>query len=517
MISNKNRNKKKKKRGQQRYFPVLRSLEKKRESHESKKNENRKKREEKRPFDPAHNMSPVVCLKTNHTISQTAPLSKVAGLRLWETYIILYVYSFFMTTPIRGVLPNKLRYIIVPQKDSLTATVAVLVTAGSKYETKDINGLSHFLEHMCFKGTKKRPRPIDIASELDGMGARYNAFTGHEYTSYYAKVRSTLFLEALDVVSDLYLHPTFNKEDIEIERGVIIEEINMYEDNYPRKVEELFFELVYGDQPAGWSIAGTKENVRRLSREDFISYREKNYLPESTIVVIAGNVNVKRAEKELKKHFSLLEGGQKMEKKKVLELQKKSAERVYVKEFKQAHFMLGVRAFGAKDERRFALEVLSEVLGGGMSSRLFKKVRDELGAAYYIYSNTDLFSDHGLFTVSAGVDNKKVDIVVKAILAEMKLLKQKLVSRAELEKAKEHLIGGIFLNAETSDSLGYFYGGQEIMGMPLSSPDALAKKIKSVTAKEIREVARTVFQNNHLNLALIGPFKNRSFLDILKI
>ena len=233
----------------------------------------------------------------------------------------MYIHSLFMTKPICGVLPNKLRFIIVPQKDSLTVTVAVLVAAGSKYETNDINGLSHFLEHMCFKGTEKRPRPIDIASELDGMGAHYNAFTSHEYTSYYAKVRGTLFSKALDVVSDLYLHPTFRKEDIEIERGVIIEEINMYEDNYPRKVEELFFELVYGDQPAGWSIAGTKENIKKLTREDFISYREKNYLPESTVVVVSGNVDAEEAEKELKKQFSSLVEGQKMEKEKVFELQ----------------------------------------------------------------------------------------------------------------------------------------------------------------------------------------------------
>lgn len=440
-------------------------------------------------------------------------------MHLWATYIILYVYLLInkMKKPKLITLKNGLRCILVPQKDSLTVTVAVLVAAGSKYETKEINGLSHFLEHMCFKGTTKRPRPIDIAGELDGMGAQYNASTGHECTTYYAKVRNKSFGKALDVVSDLYLNPVFNKEDIEVERGVIIEEINMYEDAPPRKVEELFFELVYGDQPAGWSIAGTKENIKRLTREDFISYREKNYLPESTVVAVAGNMNVQSAEKELRKHFSSLVPGKKMEKIKVRESQKKPAELVYTKEVEQTHLVLGVRAFDMKDKRRFALEVLSEVLGGGMSSRLFKKVRDELGAAYYVRSGADLFSDHGFLSVSAGVDNKKVDVVIRAVLQEMIALKDTLVSDVELGKAKEHLIGGIFLNAETSDSLGYFYGIQEIMNMPLSSPDALAKKIKSVTAKEIREVARTVFRDDRLNLALIGPFKNRSFLDILKI
>ncbi|MEW6616914.1 MAG: pitrilysin family protein [Patescibacteria group bacterium] len=422
-----------------------------------------------------------------------------------------------MKKPIRFTYSNGLRCILVPQKDSLTVTVAVVVAAGSKYETKEINGLSHFLEHMCFKGTKKRPRPIDIAGELDGMGAQYNASTGHEYTTYYAKVRNNSFKKALDVVSDLYLNPVFNKEDIEIERGVIIEEINMYEDAPPRKVEELFYELVYGDQPAGWSIAGTKENIKKLTREDFIAYRGKNYLPESTVVFVAGNFDPTVARKEIGKYFSNLSRGTKMKKPRVKELQTKPKELIYKKDVEQTHLVLGVRAFDVKDKRRFALEVLSEVLGGGMSSRLFKKVRDELGAAYYVRSGTDLFSDHGFLSVAAGVDNTKVSIVISAILDEMRSLKNNLVSEAELEKAKEHLVGGVFLNADTSDSIGYFYGMQEIMDMPLSSPEDVAKKIKAVTPKQVRDVARLLFKNEGLNLALVGPFKNESFLGILKI
>jgi len=422
-----------------------------------------------------------------------------------------------MKKPIRFTYSNGLRCVLVPQKDSLTVTVAVLVAAGSKYETKEINGLSHFLEHMCFKGTKKRPCPIDIAGELDGMGAQYNASTGHEYTTYYAKVRNKSFKKALDVVSDLYLNPVFNKEDIEVERGVIIEEINMYEDAPPRKAEELFYELVYGDQPAGWSIAGTKENIKKLTREDFIAYREKNYLPESTVVFVAGNFNPIVARAEIGKYFSNLSRGTKMRKPKVKESQIKPKELVYQKNVEQTHLVLGVRAFDMKDKRRFALEVLSEVLGGGMSSRLFKKVRDELGAAYYVRSGTDLFSDHGFLSVAAGVDNKKVNIVINAVLNEMRSLKDNLVSDVELEKAKEHLVGGIFLNAETSDSIGYFYGMQEIMDMPLSSPEDVAKKVKAVTPKQVRDVARIIFKNDHLNLALVGPFKNESFLGILKI
>ncbi|MEK7512936.1 MAG: pitrilysin family protein, partial [Patescibacteria group bacterium] len=195
----------------------------------------------------------------------------------------------------RYILPNGTRIILVPQAGSVATTVAVLVEAGSKYETKEINGLSHFLEHMCFKGTTKRPRPLDIASELDGLGATYNAFTSQEYTSYFAKVKNDEFRRVLDIVTDLYLHPTFNAEEIEKEKGVIVEEINMYEDLPQRKVGELFMELVYGDQPAGWSIAGLKEVVRRLTRDDFIQYRAAHYLPQATIVVVAGGFDEDKA------------------------------------------------------------------------------------------------------------------------------------------------------------------------------------------------------------------------------
>ncbi len=412
---------------------------------------------------------------------------------------------------------NGLRLLVVPREDSLTTTVAVLVAAGSKYETKEINGLSHFLEHMCFKGTEKRPRPIDIASELDGMGAHYNAFTSHEYTSYYAKVKNSAFKGAFDVVSDLYLHPTFRREDIEVERGVITEEINMYEDTPRNKIGDVFMELLYGDQPAGWNIAGPKENILKLTKEDFISYRAKNYLPEATVVVVAGGITPARAIAAVREEFGILKRGKKMQKLKVIEAQKKPREKIITKKLEQTHLVLGVRAFDMYDKRRYALSVLAEVLGGGMSSRLFKRVRDELGAAYYVGASPDLFSDHGFLGVSAGVDNKKVETVIGVVLEELARFKKEKVGEKELEKAKEHIVGDLFLSVETSDAISYFYGGQEIMDVKLTSPQEAARRIKKVTAGEVQKVAEDIVTREGLNLALIGPFKERSFLDILKV
>ncbi len=414
-------------------------------------------------------------------------------------------------------LKNGLRMVLVPRAGSLATTVMVMVEAGSKYETKDKNGISHFLEHMCFKGTKDRPRPIDIASELDTLGAQYNAFTGQEFTAYYAKVKNENFSAALNVVSDLYLNPVFDPAEIEKEKGVIIEELNMYEDTPARKVGELFMELVYGDQPAGWNIGGKKEVIKKIAREDFLKYRGKHYLPQATIVIVAGGFDPRSAAKEIEKHFSVLPGGAKGAKLKVRESQKGPRELVHFKESDQTHLILGFRACDTHDERRFALEVLAEVLGGGMSSRLFQSIREGLGAAYYVRADTDLYTDHGLFMMSAGAEHSKLELVLTTALKEFSKMKEEKVSAADLKKAKEHLLGGLFLSLETSDELANYYALEEVMGMKLSSPEELARKIQAVTADEVRQVARAFFKNDRLNLSIIGPFRKKSFLDILRV
>lgn len=416
----------------------------------------------------------------------------------------------------RFLLPNGVRVIFVPNPQSLATTVAVLVEAGSKYETKELNGISHFLEHMCFKGTAKRPRPIDIASELDGLGAEYNAFTGQEWTSYYAKVKNESFHRALDIVADLYLHPTFNAEEIEKEKGVIIEEINMYEDLPQRRVGEFFMELVYGDQPAGWSIAGEKDVIRRIARDDFLKYRGGHYLPQATTVVIAGGFDVAKAKQDVAAHFGIISEGEKGKKPKVVEEQKEPHELIRFKQVDQTHLVLGFRAFDIKDPRRYALTLLADILGGGMGSRLFQRVREELGAAYYVRAETDLYSDHGLLTMSAGVTHEKLRDVIKVGLEEFMRFTKEPVGAEDLDRAKRHVTGQFVLSLETSDTQGYFYGGQEVMGIPLVTPEEYVAKVLSVTTEEIQKVAKDLFTADRLNLALIGPYKDVSFLDILK-
>ena len=406
---------------------------------------------------------------------------------------------------------------MVPMKDNPTVTVLVLVEAGSKYETKEKNGISHFLEHMCFKGTKKRPGMSDIAFELDSIGSHYNAFTGQEYTGYYAKAEKNNLPKLLDIISDLYLNPLFPEKEIEKEKGVIIEEINMYEDLPQRKVEELFGELLYGDQPAGWSIAGLKENIQKMKKEDFVSYRNKFYVPLATTVIVAGNFNKNKVLVDIEKVFGGLKKEKKGSKIKTLEKQIKPAIKFHQKDTDQVHLVLGVRTFDTFDKRSKVLDVLTGVLSGGMSARLFKKMRDEMGICYYIHANNSLMTDCGTLTIDAGVDNKRVKEAIIALLGELQKLKTILVSPEELNKIKQHLIGTMYLGLESSDSLAEFYGGQEIMNKKAKTPEMIRKEIESVTAQDIQKLAKDIFVNKGLNLAIVGRFDSKLDLEsILK-
>ena len=402
-------------------------------------------------------------------------------------------------------LGNGLRVILVPQGTGLAATILVLVEAGSKYETKDINGLSHFLEHMCFKGTAKRPKAMDIASEFDGMGASYNAFTSQEYTGYYAKIESRQFSRALDLIADMYLNPLFDVQEIEKEKDVIVEEIRMYEDLPPRKVHDLFTNLLYGDQPAGWDITGTPEIVRSLTREAIVGYRAKHYVPGATVVVVAGGYDRAAVLQDIARLFGGVPRDHKHGKVNVRESQTEPRVLLRAKESDQTHLVLGCRAFPVSDRRRYVLEVLSDILGGGMSSRLFQKIREELGAAYYVRSGTELFTDHGYLAISAGVHHEKFIQVVGEIARELGGRAREPVGDEELARAKEHLSGNLILSLETSDALAMFYGGDEILERRLETPQELLSKIQAVRAEDVRACAEFLFRNDRLNLAAIGP------------
>ncbi|MDP3953455.1 MAG: pitrilysin family protein [bacterium] len=412
----------------------------------------------------------------------------------------------------KTVLDNGLRVVVSPQKDNPAVTVLVLVEAGSKYEDKKINGISHFLEHMCFKGTKRRPTALQISTELDGIGALYNAFTGHEYTGYYAKVDKSHFDKALDVVSDIYLNQVFDQAEIDKERGPVTEEINLTADTPMRKVMDNFVTLLYGDQPAGMTILGPKENITSLSRADFVKYRSEHYVPSATVVVISGAVDKDEALDKVKGIFSVMENTPKKAKLAVKEKQSGPKLHAEQKALDQTHLVMGVRAYDRFDDRRYALGVLTTALGGGMSSRLFHRVREQMGLAYYVSAEADLYTDHGYLMARAGVGNDKLLDAVGAIAGEFGRLKDEPLSEQELKKVKDYMVGKLMLGLETSDELAFFYGEQELLDKELTKPDQLSEKIKAVSALEVWEVAQDIFEDENLNLALIGPHEDEAAL-----
>jgi predicted Zn-dependent peptidase len=418
----------------------------------------------------------------------------------------------------KTVLDNGLRIITAPQKDNPAVTVLVLVETGSKYETKDINGISHFLEHMCFKGTKNRPTAMAISTELDSIGAIYNAFTEFEYTGYFAKTDRHYLDKALDVVSDIYLNQVFDADEIDKERGVIIEELNMYEDLPMRRVEYDFVNLLYGDQPAGWDIGGRKEVIRTLTRDNFIDYHRDHYVASATVVIVAGAIDKKEILEKVKAAFRDISTGKKKDKSAVVEKQDEPKFSIRKKKSDQTHLILGARAYDLFHEKRYIADVLADILGGGMSSRLFQKVREEMGAAYYVRASTDQMTDHGFLAAAAGVDNKRFIDVVQAILGEFSRFRNEQVPEKELKKAKDHMVGKLMLGLETSDSLASFYGFQEALTKEVITPQELAEKIQKVTSDEIQEVANDIFQDSKLNLSVIGPVEHEKALQsILKI
>lgn len=412
-------------------------------------------------------------------------------------------------------LKNGLRIVTVPMKDNPTVTVLTLVGTGSDYETKELGGISHFLEHMCFKGTTKRPTSSIISHELDSLGCEYNAFTDHEMTGYYAKGNSKHFKKLLDVVGDIYLNSTFPETEIEKEKGVIVEEINMYEDMPAQQVHYLFDELVYGDSSAGRNIAGTHETVRSMNRNNFVEYKNSQYTAPNTIVVVAGNIDAKIATKEVEKIFGDLVNKNPNKKEKAV-VKNDSKIKIKNKKTDQVHLMLGLKSYDRNNPKNKILRMLSGVLGAGMSSRLFNKLREEMGVCYYVGSYISSRKDSGMFVINAGVTTERTNEVIKVLLDELKRFTTELVTEAELKKVQNLLIGNMLLGLESSDDIANFYGNQMLLKGEIKTIKDKEKEILAVTPKDIMKIAKELIKNESLRLAIVGPESLEIKEEILK-
>lgn len=419
-------------------------------------------------------------------------------------------------------LDNGIRAILVPIQEVASVTAMVMVGAGSRYETKKNNGVSHFLEHMAFKGTEKRPTALEIATSIDGKGAESNAFTGKEATAYYIKSAATHLDFSLDVLSDVLLHSKFDKEEIDRERHVIIEEINMYEDLPMRKIGDDFEALLYGDTPLGWDIAGVKDIILNMQRDDFVSYMSSLYSADNMIVVVSGRMDVEKTKDKITEYFS---GFRKFETRKwdkVTESQDKSQVFLRSKKTEQAHFALGFRTLGLLDSEnakdRYPLSILSAILGGGMSSRLFYEVRERRGLAYYVRAYDEQYFDAGYLASFAGVQPTKIDEAIKVVVDEYhKLENNSEITQKELVKAKEYTKGHFVMDLEDTKSIAVYYGMKELLERKEANPDDILKKIDMVTLDEVNAMIKKYFKMQTLNLALIGDFEDKSrFENLLK-
>lgn len=414
-------------------------------------------------------------------------------------------------------LKNKMPVILAPTRGTQAFTILILYKVGSRNEPEEIAGISHFLEHLFFKGTKKRPHAIDISKELDGIGAEYNAFTSREYTGYYIKAHTDHFGLATDVISDMLYHATIPAEELERERGVILEEYNMYQDNPMANLENVYEELVHAGNSLGRDVIGYQNTIKSITREQVADYRESFYDNTNGIVVVAGNIP-RNAKAVLAKHFSEVRtasGAYATAYAPFQIRQDAPAIKLHHKETQQAHLGIGFPTFGMEDARMPALELLSGILGAGMSSRLFIEVRERRGLCYYVGSSVNKYQDAGNIFIRAGLDTKKIDEAVEVILKELKKMRDDGVTADELKKAKEFFKGHITLGMEDSENVAQYYASRYLFQNKIEPVEKRIEKLLAVTRDDIAAVARDVIAGSKLNFAMIGPFADSAQFERL--
>ena len=415
-----------------------------------------------------------------------------------------------------NILDNKLTYISAPMTGTQTVTVLLVVRTGSKYENRKESGLSHFLEHMFFKGTLKRPTALILSSELDSIGGEYNAFTSKEYTGYWIKVSADKTATALELVSDMLLNSKFEAEEIEREKGTIVEELNMYEDNPLMKIEDMFEACLYGDTPAGWDTGGNISNVKSFKRADFIKYFERQYGAKSASLIVSGNLP-KNTNSLVKKYFSAFPKNAWQDKVKVKENQKTPTVLLAHKKTDQITLSLGVRALNIGHKDEFIVKLLAIILGGSMSSRLFSEIRERRGLAYLVRTGVESYSDVGYLTTTAGIKLGSEEEVIRLIIAAYKKVSTELIPEEELNRAKDMLRGRLAISLEASDDLANWYGRQAIYRKKYVTPADYVEEIAKVTATDLRRVAKKIFVEHNLNLALIGPIDSKKESVLRKV
>jgi predicted Zn-dependent peptidase len=402
-------------------------------------------------------------------------------------------------------LDNGLRVVTASMPHAKSVACFVMLAAGSRYETKETNGIAHFAEHMFFKGTERRPTARQIAGEIDAIGGEFNAFTSKEYTGYYVKCAAEHRDVALDVLIDMLRHSKFDSEEIEREKGVIVEEMNMYYDTPRDYVDGVYDELLYGDTPLGWDIIGRKETVRSAKRETFIDYLERWYRAPRWVAGVSGSLGEGLLER-LQDLLGDVQDGATEDPTPAEWRQEAPQVKLHTKQSDQAHMRVGVHSYPLDHPDRYALGLLATVLGGGMSSRLFTEVRERRGLAYYVYAHQQGYTDTGTLYSQAGVDINRIDDAVRTVAGEFRRIAAEPVEPDELEKARNFAKGRLILSLEDPKGMILFGLRNEVLEGTLREPDEVLAELDAVTLEDIQRVAQDVIREDRLNFALIGPF-----------
>jgi predicted Zn-dependent peptidase len=413
----------------------------------------------------------------------------------------------------RHILDNGLRVLTANLEHAQSVTCMVMLAAGSRYETADTNGIAHFSEHMFFKGTERRPTARDIAGEIDAIGGEFNAFTGKEYTAYYVKCAAEHRDVALDVLVDMLRNSRFDAEEIEREKGVIVEEMNMYFDTPRDYIGGVYESLLYGDQPLGWDIIGRKETVRGATRETFMSYLDTWYHPSRMVLGLGGRIG----DDALERAQALLGDLAPLETPEPAATQPHANGRVkvFTKQSDQAHLILGVPSYPVEHPDRYALQIVATVLGGGMSSRLFTEVRERRGLAYYVFGLNHSYTDAGSLYSQAGVDLNRVDEAVTTIASELRKIADEPVPAEELEKSRNFAKGRFVLQLESPQGLILFGLRREVLERRAPDVEEVLAGLDAVTVDDVQRVAQDLIRDEALRLALIGPFEDAAHFEAL--
>ena len=407
--------------------------------------------------------------------------------------------------------------ILVPKKDTKAVTFEVLYKVGSRQENLKNNGASHFVEHLMFKGTSKRPDTATISKELDGVGAEFNAFTGKDHTGYYITTDSSHLGLAADMLSDMVNNSKFDKDDIDRERGVIVEEINMYEDNPMFYVEDVFESLLYQGSTLGKSIAGPRVNIHNMSRTALYNYYQKYYYNGNAVIGVAGKFKEAQVLKLIDKLFPVKKKQARVKIKKVV-LAKQTQPRLQIikRDLEQVQLILGFPSLASNDKNYLATQVLSNILGGTMSSRLFLEIRERRGLCYFVKSQVQGYEDISSLAIQAGLNKDKIYEALQAIKDELNKLKNDGIGIEELRHAKDNMRGRLILKLEDINTQLNFISGQELLEKKIRDLDQLLIDLEKVTLKQINNLASEIISWPKANLAIIGSFTNKNkFLNIL--